>query len=162
MLIRKHDNFEKTLLSQSDKIDVLQNGVGILDECQEPDVARIRQQYDDVMHRHARLLEDSKIKRLKLEDSLRLQDFISKCTELINWINSKIQLAYDDNLVDSTNLRSKLQRHEAFDAELQQSDGRFEAIKKEGEKLISEAHYDSEQIQLQLNAVLEGWNDLRR
>ncbi|CAD5225498.1 unnamed protein product [Bursaphelenchus okinawaensis] len=161
MLIRKHDNFEKTLFAQSDKIENLKAGVHILDECSEPDVEKVRQKYEIVVERYERLLESCKIKREKLEESLKLHDFVRSCAELITWINAKLQLAYDDSYVDPTNLRSKLQRHQTFDAELQQSDDRVEAIRREGEKLINEAHYESERIQAQLDEVMNGWNELK-
>ncbi|CAD5229846.1 unnamed protein product [Bursaphelenchus xylophilus] len=161
MLIRKHDNFEKTLYAQADKIENLKAGVKIFDECTEPDVDKIRQKYDAVLERHERLLESCQIKRLKLEDSLKLHDFVRSCAELITWINAKLQLAYDDSYVDPTNLRSKLQRHQAFDAELQQSDDRVDAIRREGEKLISEAHYESDRVEAQLNEVMNGWKELK-
>lgn len=162
MLIRKHLNFEKTLHAQSDKIEALRAGHHILEDSNNPDVERIHQQYDSVMERYAALLESCRIKGRRLDESRKLHEFIRACSELITWINAKLQLAYDDGYIDPTNLRSKLRKHLAFDAELQQSEHRVHAIREEGEKLLKESNYESERIQAQLNEVLEGWEELRR
>lgn len=77
------------------------------------------------------------------------------------WMNAKLQLAYDDSFIDPTNLRSKLQKHLAFDAELQASSDRVDAVNRQGRNLIAQNHYDCERVEAQLNEVLEGWNELR-
>lgn len=162
MLIRKHHNFEKTLHAQSDKIEALRAGQHILEASNNPDVERIRQQFDSVMERYTALLESCRVKSRRLEESRKLHEFIRQCSELITWMNAKLQLAYDDGYIDPTNLRSKLRKHLAFDAELQQSQHRVEAVRVDGEKLLKESHYESERVQAQLNQVLEGWEELRR
>uniref|UniRef100_A0A915EL36 Uncharacterized protein n=1 Tax=Ditylenchus dipsaci TaxID=166011 RepID=A0A915EL36_9BILA len=63
------------------------------------------------------------------------------------WMNAKLQLAYDDGFIDPTNLRSKLQKHLAFDAELQVSEDRVQAVQEDGEKLIAENHFDKERVE---------------
>ncbi|KAI6229996.1 Spectrin repeat-containing domain protein [Aphelenchoides fujianensis] len=161
LLIRKHENFEKTLKAQSDKMDALRAGVHILDEAQEPDVEKIRQKYENVVERYEKLLESCEVKRRRLEDSRKLHEFIRSCSELITWMNAKLQLAYDDAYIDPTNLRSKLRKHLAFDAELQQSEHRVEAVKAEGEKLLNETQYENDRVQAQLHEVIEGWQELR-
>lgn len=144
LLIRKHHNFEKTLSAQSDKIEALRAGQHILEGTQNPDVEKIRQQFDSVLGRHAALFESCDIKSKRLEESRKLHEFIRACSELITWMNAKLQLAYDDGYIDPTNLKSKLRKHLAFDAELQQNEHRVETIKTEGEKLLKESHYESE------------------
>ncbi|KAI6237537.1 hypothetical protein M3Y95_00275500 [Aphelenchoides besseyi] len=161
LLIRKHDNFEKTLQAQSDKMDALRAGVHILDEAQEPDVEKIRQKYENVVERYDNLLASCAVKRRRLQDSRQLHEFIRSCSELITWMNAKLQLAYDDAYIDPTNLRSKLRKHLAFDAELQQSEHRIEKVKADGQQLLSETHYESDRVQAQLDEVVEGWKELR-
>ncbi|KAI6189412.1 Karst [Aphelenchoides bicaudatus] len=161
MLIRKHLNFEKILNAQSDKIEALKAGQHILEESNNPDVERIRQQFDSVMERYAALLESCRIKGRRLDESRKLHEFIRACSELITWMNAKLQLAYDDGYIDPTNLRSKLRKHLAFDAELQQSEHRVKTIREEGEKLLKESTFETDRIQAQLSEVVEGWEELR-
>lgn len=77
------------------------------------------------------------------------------------WMNAKLQLAYDDGFIDPTNLRFKLQKHLAFDAELAASEERVEAVRETGEKLIGENYFDKDRVEAQLNEVLSGWEELK-
>lgn len=56
------------------------------------------------------------------------------------------QLAYDESYLDPTNLRSKLQKHLAFDSELTENEKRLVAVEAQGEQLIKEKHFMSEQV----------------
>lgn len=160
-LIRKHDNFEKTLLSQCDKIDALKGKSAVLDETSDPDAERIRSKYDEVLERYDQLLAGCKAKRRRLEESRKLHDFIRSCGEFITWMNAKLQLAYDEEYTDATSLRSKLQKHLAFETELQASEERVDAIRTQGERLIYEDHYEKETVVAQMAEVTNGWRELK-
>ena len=77
-------------------------------------------------------------------------------------MNAKLQLAYDDAYIDFTNLKSKLQKHLAFEAELQASADRVESLRKKGENLIAEGNFDSVRVEAQLNEMIEGWNEINK
>ena len=164
LLVRRHDNFSQTLRAQGEeKIDALRAGVSVLDDAAaEPDAERARQKYDSVLERYEQLQRSCDVKRRRLEDSRKLHEFIRSCAETITWINAKLQLAYDDTYIDPTQLRSKLRKHIAFDVELQQSEHHVEALREQGQRLLNEAHYESERVQAQLDQVLDGWAELRR
>jgi spectrin alpha len=53
--------------------------------------------------------ENANRRRLKLEDSKRLQQFIRDCDELEAWISQKLQIATDDAHKDPTNLQVSVQ-----------------------------------------------------
>lgn len=76
-------------------------------------------------------------------------------------MNAKLQLAYDDGFIDPTNLRFKLQKHLAFDAELAASGDRVDSVRQNGERLISENYFDKDRVEAQLNEVLNGWQELK-
>lgn len=59
-------------------------------------------------------------------------------------------------------IRSKLQKHLAFEAELDANEGRVNDIVSDGQKLISAKHYASDRISLQIAEVKAGWEELRR
>lgn len=165
-LLRKHDAFTQTLLSQNDKIEQLKSTAATTFEAKNKpnnliEVEKIEEKYNEILSRYNQLLDNCVTKRKHLEDSRNLHLFIRECGEVIMWMNAKLQLAYDDGFIDPTNLRSKLEKHLAFDAELQASSDRIDAIKKEGQSLMSQNHFDCDRIQAQLNEVLEGWNELR-
>ena len=104
-LIKKHENFTQTLISQSEKMEQLKTAAAILEtDSSEPDVEKIQEKYEQLLQRHAMLLENCASKRKHLEEARKLHDFIRQCGEVVMWINEKLQLAYDDGFIDPTNL----------------------------------------------------------
>lgn len=55
------------------------------------------------------------------------------------WISEKVQTASDESYRDPTNLQSKLQKHQAFEAELSANKGRVDSVRqvKRANSLIS-------------------------
>ena len=45
------------------------------------------------------------------------------------WISEKLQTASDESYRDPTNLQSKLQKHQAFEAELSANKGRVDSVR---------------------------------
>lgn len=50
--------------------------------------------------------------------------------QVVGWIQEKIQIAADESYRDSTNLQSKIQKHQAFEAELTANEARIDAVTK--------------------------------
>lgn len=55
-----------------------------------------------------------------------------------------------------------MQKHLAFDAELDANEGRVKSNVQAGEKLIANKHYAADRIALQIAEVKSGWDELRR
>ena len=49
-----------------------------------------------------------------------------------DWIHEKLTVATDESYRDPTNLQSKLQKHQAFEAELSANKGRVDSVCKVG------------------------------
>jgi spectrin beta len=161
-LIKKHDAFERTITTQgNDKIQQLKEHAQILDESHNHEAEIVKTKYDEVLARYNTLIANCQHKRRNLEDSRKLHEFIRTCGELITWMNSRLQLAYDNDYIDPTNLRSKLQKHLAAEAELVANENRIDEIKSDGHKLISSNHIEKERIRMQLNEVISGWEELK-
>ncbi|VDM44604.1 unnamed protein product [Toxocara canis] len=161
-LLKKHIDFEKTLVAQSDKIESLRKGADELLEKDPDNRAEIEQRRDCVLARHGALMDTCKRRHSLLTENRRLHEFIDSCGELMTWISAKIQLAYDESFLDQTNLRSKLQKHLVFEAELDANEGRVKSTVDTGEKLIREKHYASDSVARQIAEVNGGWLELRR
>lgn len=73
-----------------------------------------------------------------------------------------VQLAYDESYLDPTNLRSKLQKHLAFDSELTENEKRLVTVEDQGKKLISENHFMKDNVRDQLTELRSGWDELRK
>ncbi|MFH4975130.1 hypothetical protein AB6A40_001839 [Gnathostoma spinigerum] len=159
--LKKHDDFEKSLLAQSEKIDNLKKEADHLAKKDAEHSHEIQQRKDAVVARYNAVIEACKNRRLHLIESRKLHEFIDSCGDLMQWISANIQLAYDETFLDQTNLRSKLRKHLAFEAELDANEERVRTIIDAGEKLIAEKHSASEDIALQIEEVKKGWQELR-
>ncbi|VBB25988.1 unnamed protein product, partial [Acanthocheilonema viteae] len=161
VLLKKHCDFEKTLIAQSDKIDALKKDADSLALCDADYRDEIEKIRDTVLSRHVALMDSCKRRHELLNESRKLHEFIDSCGELMTWINANIQLAYDESFLDQTNLRAKLQKHLTFDAELEANEGRVKSMVDVGNKLIISKHYASDRIALQIAEVRRGWDELR-
>lgn len=61
---------------------------------------------------------------------------------------------------DPTNLQRKVQKHEAFNAELEANQSRIDSIDDKGKQLITNEHYASDIIQKRLDELDELWKHL--
>lgn len=161
MLIKGHSAFEETVRKQSEKIDALTKNADALVSGGNNYRADIVTRSEEVTARHALLLKSMEKRGHMLEDSKKYHEFIRQCGELIIWITAKLQLAYDESFLDHTNLRSKLQKHMAFDSELVENEKRLSTVERQGEQLVTDNHFMSEQVKAQLVELRSGWDELR-
>ena len=64
---------------------------------------------------------------------LRLQLDLLPMPQVEGWISEKLQTASDESYRDPTNLQSKLQKHQAFEAELSANKGRVDSVEQVGQ-----------------------------
>ena len=100
-----------------------------------------------VLARRNELDEKSARRRAQLEDSRKLQQFNRDADEAKAWINEKLKTASDESYKDPTNLQGKLQKHQAFEAEVTANKSRIDTVSATGKALIDGEHYSSETIQ---------------
>lgn len=75
-------------------------------------------------------------KRSKLGESQTLQQFSRDVDEIEAWISEKLQTASDESYKDPTNIQSKHQKHQAFEAELHANADRIRGVIDTGNSLI--------------------------
>ena len=66
----------------------------------------------------------------------------------------------DENYREPSNLQSKMQKHAAFEAELVANRSRISGLNEDGEALIHDGHFASEEIQDKLDSVDLDWRTL--
>jgi hypothetical protein len=71
-----------------------------------------------VLGRYEHFQNKTHQKRSLLEDARRFQYFKRDGDELESWILEKLQAASDENYKDPINLQAKIQKHQAFEAEV--------------------------------------------
>ncbi|NWV85162.1 SPTN5 protein, partial [Dasyornis broadbenti] len=159
-LQRKHTQFEKALEAQMEKIDEMTSFSQQLTQNKHYDSDNISNRCQAVLRRKERLLENAAARRHLLEESRLLQKFLKNSFEVAAWINEKNSIAQDDSWKDPSNLQTKLQRHQTFQAEIMANRNRLDSIKSEGEKMLHERHYAPEAIQSRLQEMEELWEEL--
>lgn len=159
-LIKKHEDFEKSLAAQEEKIKVLDEFATKLIDGQHYAADDVAQRRAMLLERRSALKEKSAQRRLTLEDAFRLQQFERDCDETKGWINEKLKFATDDSYLDPTNLNGKVQKHQNFEQELTANKSRMEEITSTGQELIETNHYASNQIQSRMDEIVNLWETL--
>lgn len=57
-------------------------------------------------------------------------------------------------------MQGKVQKHQAFEAELSANQSRIDALEKAGQKLIDVNHYASDEVAARMNEVISLWKKL--
>ncbi|KAM3918253.1 spectrin beta chain, non-erythrocytic 5 [Leptodactylus fuscus] len=159
-LQNKHEKFQKTLDAQMGKIDEMEAFAKQLLDNQHYDSENIAGKCQAVLERKKKLLSLSEARRKKLEESRQLQKFLKSSYEVGVWMLEKSSIAMDDNWRDPSNLQSKLQKHQTFEAEIKANRNRLDSIRADGEKMLQANHYSSDIIQTRLNEMEELWAEL--
>lgn len=159
-LIKKHEDFEKSLAAQEEKIKALDEFATKLIEGQHYAADDVAQRRAMLLERRSALLEKSSQRRAILDDSYRLQQFERDCDETKGWINEKLKFATDDSYLDPTNLNGKVQKHQNFEQELNANKSRMEEITSTGQELIDSNHYASDRIQSRMDEIVQLWETL--
>lgn len=159
-LIKKHEDFEKSLAAQEEKIKALDIFATKLIDGQHYAADDVAQRRSMLLARRSALLEKSETRRILLEDSNRLQQFERDCDETKGWISEKLKFATDDSYLDPTNLNGKVQKHQNFEQELTANKSRIEDITTNGQHLIERNHYASDQINSRMQEIVSLWESL--
>ncbi|RUS85999.1 hypothetical protein EGW08_006269 [Elysia chlorotica] len=159
-LIKKHSDFEKSLAAQEEKIKDLDEFASKLIDSEHYAAEDVAARRDQLLARRNALYEKSSSRRHMLEQSYEFQIFERDCDETKGWINEKLKTASDENYLDPTNLQTKLQKHQNFEAEINANKNRIEGIRKTGQKLISKDHYAKGPIQDRVEEIEKLWATL--
>ncbi|KAJ7373044.1 hypothetical protein OS493_014188 [Desmophyllum pertusum] len=160
MLLKQQENFEKTLSAQEEKLHSLSDMANSLMEASHRDRQWISKRKDEVLKRRQNVKQLATKRRQALLQSQLLQNFKRDTQEFEAWIQEKLQIATDESFRDLTNVQRKLQRHQAFEAEIAANKDGFDSINACGKKLIREDHYGAKEIKDFLRRLNEGWSEL--
>lgn len=83
-----------------------------------------------------------------------LQYFKRDADELESWIHEKLQAASDESYKDPTNLQAKIQKHQAFEAEVAAHSNAIVVLDNTGSEMISQQHFASDVIRQKLGKNL--------
>lgn len=162
VLIKKHEDFDKAISAQEEKIAQLTSLADQLIGHDHYASQPIKDKKDQVLDRWQNLKEALIEKRSKLGESQTLQQFSRDADEVENWISEKLQMAQDQSYKDPANIQSKHQKHQAFEAELNANKDRITSIIGMGEKLIDQHQCagSEDAVQNRLTSIREQWQHL--
>ncbi|XP_034950894.1 spectrin alpha chain [Chelonus insularis] len=161
-LIKKHEDFDKSLAAQEEKIKALDEFAGKLIEGEHYAADDVAQRRQLLLDRRIVLFEKSAQRRQRLEDAYKLQQFERDCDETKGWVNEKLKFATDDSYLDPTNLNGKVQKHQNFEQELNANKTRMEELVSNGQDLIDSNHYASDRIRSRIDEIVTLWESLAK
>ncbi|XP_063912362.1 spectrin alpha chain isoform X3 [Zophobas morio] len=159
-LIKKHEDFEKSLAAQEEKIKALDEFATKLIDGEHYAADDVAQRRAMLLERRSALKEKSAQRRALLEDAYKLQHFERDCDETKGWINEKLKFATDESYLDPTNLGGKVQKHQNFEQELNANKTRMEEITSTGRELIDANHYAAPRVQSRTEEIVNLWETL--
>lgn len=131
--VKEHNEFEKLLLTQDDKLVALQEHGSKLLAQHHFESRLIAKRLDEVIQRRGRIRELCNGRRARLEAGLLHAQFVRDVAEAESWIGErqkKLEAEASKGQVSSLEDKiKKLQKHQAFQAELAANQSRIEEIK---------------------------------
>ncbi|XP_052269284.1 spectrin beta chain, non-erythrocytic 1-like isoform X3 [Dreissena polymorpha] len=159
-LLKNQDRFEGLMEQQVEPVQEVTTLGCQLETHQHYAEGEIKERQAAVEDRYARLVKSSKARRQKLGDSNKYQLFLRNIYEVSSWITEKLQIALDETYRDPTNLQAKIQKHQAFEAEVMANRNRVDAVNDMGQELTEEHHYQSDDITRRMKEVETSWEAL--
>uniref|UniRef100_A0A8C3VFV2 Spectrin beta, non-erythrocytic 5 n=1 Tax=Catagonus wagneri TaxID=51154 RepID=A0A8C3VFV2_9CETA len=157
LLIRKHETFQKVLTAQDEKVTAL---------CEQVKMSggpRAQSLLHVVLERRAQVKELAEGRGHALHTSLLIAAFTRAATQAEDWIQERLQQlkepvppgALKDNL-------RHLQKHQAFEAEVQAHEKVVTSVAKQGEVVLAQSHPRVGEVSQRLQALQEHWEKLRQ
>ncbi|CAH1719477.1 unnamed protein product [Chironomus riparius] len=163
--IKRHDELEKLIQQQDEKVSTLQDHGSKLIGQNHFDSPNIKKRLLEVVDKRAKIKKLSQIRRHKLTSSLLYTQFVRDVAETENWIHDK-QKNIESNVnsfADVSNIEEKvkkLQKYQAFRAEISANQGRIDEIIKMGDILINNSPELTKEVKEAIKKLLDSWNNL--
>ncbi|KAM5340248.1 LOW QUALITY PROTEIN: spectrin beta chain, non-erythrocytic 5 [Glossophaga mutica] len=155
-LICKHEIFQKVLTAQDEKEAALRERAETLRG------PRVQHRLHAVLERRARVKGLAETQRQALHASLQMAGFTRLATQAEDWIQEQVQRLGEP--LPPGGLKDKLrhlQKHQAFQAEVQAHEEVIISVVKEGE-LLTQSHPQAGEVSQRLRVLQEHWEKLRQ
>ncbi|XP_040070142.1 spectrin beta chain, non-erythrocytic 1 [Ixodes scapularis] len=161
-LSKRHENLINTLAVQDQRVAAFSEMADKLIAAGHCESKKIDKRRDQVVANRQAVKDKAQKRKELLEESRAYHEFKAESEEMSTWIQDKLKMATDDSYRDLTNLERKLQKHEAFEAELKANEARLHDIDSNGRSLIAGQHYASEDVARDLSRLEAQWAELCR
>lgn len=141
-LIKKQEAFSQTLHAQKDKITSVEQLADAILKAEHYAHDQVVARKEGVLKRFDRVKELCLARKDKLDKALVYEQFIRNIKDIDDWIKEKMKIATDDLYKDGANLKSKLKKHAAFEAELRANKQRVLDIEYDVNQQTNHYNYD--------------------
>jgi spectrin alpha len=135
--IKRHEDFDRAINAQEEKIANLQTFANSLIVNEHYDRDNVQARIEYVLDRWLKLRQALLEHRSKLGESQTLQDFSRDADEIEAWIMEKLAATSDETVKDAANIQSKQQKHQVLDAELGANSDRIQTVLNMGKNLVT-------------------------
>ena len=104
-LLKKHEDFDRAINAQEEKIAALENFADQLIAADHYDKEGVEEKRQQVLERWEKLKQAMLENRSKLGEAQTLQQFSRDADALECWITEKVQMAVDESYKDPTNIQ---------------------------------------------------------
>lgn len=138
-LIKKHEAFLTSMDANEEKLRNVDNFAQRLNAedhfANDNDREKVLSKANAIAERRNANLRRAAEMTDKLKDQLQLQQFLSNCDELNEWMQEKAIVAEDETYRSAKTLHSKWTRHRAHELEIAANKDRLNRLRQEGEQL---------------------------
>nr|XP_029543639.1 spectrin beta chain, non-erythrocytic 5 [Oncorhynchus nerka] len=156
-LLGRQEELEGLLNSLNQQISLFQDKSKELVNKRHFAAKQIQERSQTIQERNKKLGESCKRRRTLLLDSHKYQEFQRDAEEMLMWMEEKSKIAEDESYRDPTNILRKLKRHEAAEKEMQANQVWLDRLTQLGEEMLSEEHYESQNIRRKSTQVNSRW-----
>ncbi|CAG2165659.1 unnamed protein product, partial [Oppiella nova] len=159
-LQKRHENFIATLLAQDERLHLFGDMADKLIDAKHYDSPNIESRRKQVIERRVCVKEKALERTQVLNDALNYQELRADAEDFQSWCSDKKKTASDESYKELQNMERKVQKHEAFEAELAANQSRLTAINQRARDLISSSHFASREIEALVKAINDQWLEL--
>lgn len=163
--VKKQEAFEKLISSQDERLDQLfQTGDKLISQ-NHFERAQIASRLADIQTKRLKVKQLCVERRRQLEDALLHAIFKRDVADAKSWIAEKqkkldSEIKVGEIIVSLEDKIKKLQKHQAFQAEIAANEGRIHEIKIKGETLIAKKHKAYREIKKEVAELEALWKNL--
>ncbi|XP_050676650.1 spectrin beta chain, non-erythrocytic 5 isoform X3 [Leptidea sinapis] len=161
-LVKRQEEAEARFSAQDERVNTFAQKAAALAE-QRPEhyaVPHILARRTAVLQRRDKVRQAFGERRRALLANLAHQQFVASTEELQSWINDKTRTANDQSYRELANLERKLQKHEAFERELQANEKQLRNVESIGQSLQKSDPGRAKDISSRLEQLQQGWEQL--
>ncbi|KAL0808290.1 hypothetical protein ABMA28_012785 [Loxostege sticticalis] len=159
-LIKRHEELEARLSAQDERLAALKQRAAALQRDDHYASDHIIARRDAVVKRRDDVRRAAADRRRALLASLAHQQFLAAAEELQSWIQDKTKTAKDQSYRDLANLERKLQKHEAFERELQANEKQLRNVESIGQSLQKSDPARATEVSHKLEGLKTSWEEL--